>query len=323
VILLCTLLPQADASNIVETRPGYHSNLRDADLYLLNPFDFSTKQLTGYKGPQDFDGFPTVFGDLIAYNSFPQHVSADTLDIYIHRLSDPPDQEPLNMTRNKYCDCAPAWSPDGRYFAFHGSQGNGTEEWQGLHVWNWVEDEERAYLLHDTAFRPTWSPDGQQIAYARATPGDMSVWRVERSTLNTVEVVQHADWPDWAPNGQAIVVSGSADHEIYAVDLNGGAPVRLTDGLGEEIDPEYSPDGTRVAFTSYRDGNAEIYVMAADGSGEQRLTNNSGFDGYPTWTENGLIVYSSERGVSPKSTSRVRVADYDDRTFRALATCRE
>ena len=41
-------------------------------------------------------------------------------------------------------------------------------------------------------------------------------------------------------------------------------------------DPSWSPDGTKIAFDSYRDGNIEIYVMNADGSNQTRLTNNPG-----------------------------------------------
>lgn len=43
-------------------------------------------------------------------------------------------------------------------------------------------------------------------------------------------------------------------------------------------------DGTRIAFASNKDGDYEIYVMNADGSGVVALTNNSGFDGWPAWS---------------------------------------
>ena len=46
----------------------------------------------------------------------------------------------------------------------------------------------------------------------------------------------------------------------------------------------WSPDGARIAFVSRRDGNYEIYVMNADGSGQTRLTNNSAWDLHPAWS---------------------------------------
>ena len=56
---------------------------------------------------------------------------------------------------------------------------------------------------------------------------------------------------------------------------------QLTDNNALDSNPAWSPDGRRVAFQSDRDGNIEIYVMNADGSGQTRLTNNSASDGSP------------------------------------------
>ncbi len=47
--------------------------------------------------------------------------------------------------------------------------------------------------------------------------------------------------------------------------------------------PAWSPDGTRIAFKSDRDGNDEIYVMNADGTGQTNLTSNAAVDYSPDW----------------------------------------
>ena len=47
--------------------------------------------------------------------------------------------------------------------------------------------------------------------------------------------------------------------------------------------PSWSPDGGRIAFSSARDGNSEIYVMNADGSGQTRLTDDPENDREPSW----------------------------------------
>ena len=44
------------------------------------------------------------------------------------------------------------------------------------------------------------------------------------------------------------------------------------------------PDGSRIAFDSDRDGNGDIYVMKADGSGQINLTNNPALDAHPAWS---------------------------------------
>jgi TolB protein len=58
----------------------------------------------------------------------------------------------------------------------------------------------------------------------------------------------------------------------------------------------FSPDGRKVAFTSLGDGNREIYVMNADGSGLFRLTRNKAEDTYPTFSADGRgVIFSSNR----------------------------
>ena len=52
------------------------------------------------------------------------------------------------------------------------------------------------------------------------------------------------------------------------------AKTRLTNDRADDSHPAWSPDGSRIAFTSGRHGNSEIYVMDADGSNQTRLTNN-------------------------------------------------
>ena len=59
-----------------------------------------------------------------------------------------------------------------------------------------------------------------------------------------------------------------------------------TKGVGTNYIPVFSPDGTRIAFMSGRDGNPEIYVMNVDGSNLRRLTNHPAGDGTPTWSPN-------------------------------------
>jgi TolB protein len=60
--------------------------------------------------------------------------------------------------------------------------------------------------------------------------------------------------------------------------------------------PAWSPDGQQIAFYSERDGRGDIYVMNADGSGEQRLTDTAADEGYPSWSPDGrTITFDSDR----------------------------
>ena len=55
------------------------------------------------------------------------------------------------------------------------------------------------------------------------------------------------------------------------------------------------PDGTKIAFTSERDGNFEIYIMNADGSAQTRLTADPATDWAPTWQPSDRISFASDR----------------------------
>jgi TolB protein len=57
----------------------------------------------------------------------------------------------------------------------------------------------------------------------------------------------------------------------------------LTDNPAWDGKPAWSPDGTKIAFVSDRDGNGDIYVMNADGSNVIRLT-NEGYNFEPSWS---------------------------------------
>jgi len=64
----------------------------------------------------------------------------------------------------------------------------------------------------------------------------------------------------------------------------------------DDCSPFWSPDGTRIAFDSDRDGNCEIYTMTADGSSQTRLTNNSAEDTNPRFSPDGIrIAFHSNR----------------------------
>ena len=72
------------------------------------------------------------------------------------------------------------------------------------------------------------------------------------------------------------------------MNADGSDQTRLTDSAGWEVDPSWSPDGSRIAFSSDRDVNSQIYVMNADGSDQTRFTNNDRWEGTPSWSPIGV-----------------------------------
>jgi Tol biopolymer transport system component len=94
----------------------------------------------------------------------------------------------------------------------------------------------------------------------------------------------------------AFVSTRDGDYAIFEMNADGGAERRLTgsdpdtsspQGLFFQVEPAWSPDGTRIAFASRRGGAFDIYVMNADGTGTRRLTSTKESDSHPTWSSDG------------------------------------
>ena len=78
--------------------------------------------------------------------------------------------------------------------------------------------------------------------------------------------------------------------DLWTVSRTGGEAIRLTTGVGAEIDPYFSPDGRLLAFTGEYDGNIDVYVVPASGGVPRRLTYHPGVDRAAGWTPDGKQV---------------------------------
>ena len=118
-------------------------------------------------------------------------------------------------------------------------------------------------------------------------------------SLTTITDNSFADGnPSLSPDGRRVAFESGRDgnFEIYAMDVDGGNPVRLTTHPASDRDPAWAPDGSRIAFATARDGDFEIYVMDADGANPTRITHHPGTDSAPAWSPDGnRLAFNSDR----------------------------
>jgi Tol biopolymer transport system component len=80
------------------------------------------------------------------------------------------------------------------------------------------------------------------------------------------------------------------------MDSDGGNRRQLTTHTADDGFPAWSPDGRKIAFTSDRTGNFDIWVMDSDGGNQSQLTTHSADDGFPAWSPDGRkIAFESDR----------------------------
>lgn len=105
-------------------------------------------------------------------------------------------------------------------------------------------------------------------------------------------------------------VSGNLD--IYAIDIDGGEQINLTNYQAWDDSPDWSPDGKHIVFMSERNGDGEIYVMNADGSEQINLSNHPGYDSNPVWSPTGdRIAFVSTRDNNDQDNGEIYVMNSD------------
>ncbi|HXI92697.1 MAG TPA: S41 family peptidase [Blastocatellia bacterium] len=181
-------------------------------------------------------------------------------------------------------DSWPMWSTDGFIYFVSDREGNGL-----TNIWRVPEaggkaDRVTSFKAGDVRF-PAISADGKVIVFEH----DFGVWKLDVASRkaspikldiaaetqeNLAEVRDfnsQADDYDVAPSGRRIAFS--IHGEIFTAPTEEGDLRQITDSPARDKEPLYSPDGKSIAFISDRSGREEIYITAADGTGEpQKIT---------------------------------------------------
>jgi len=181
---------------------------------------------------------------------------------------------------------------------------------------------------------PRWSPDGTRVAFMSTRSGVEQLYVMNANGSGVVQLTHSPGFKsgvDWSPDGTRIAYASSeagitgplgiihAPGDIYVARSDGQAARRLTSGGGLNVDPEWSPDGTSIAFFSDRGGPGEIWVMAADGSQVRRLTDGPSLNASPSWSpDSKRIAFHSERDFPGGYESAIYLMNADGTGQRRL-----
>lgn len=152
---------------------------------------------------------------------------------------------------------------------------------------------------------PTPTPGSAQGASA-ATAAKPAKWDVNAppgATIRQVSInVDEGSWIDLdvSPDGKTVAFNLLGD--IYVMPIAGGTPTRIAEGLAWEVQPRFSPDGRRIAFTSDRGGGDNIWLMNADGSDKRQVTKEDfRLLNQPTWSPDGRFIAAKKHFTTGRS----------------------
>ena len=263
---------------------AFHSDRSGSyDIYVLDARSGEVRQLTDDPA-EDVNADWSPAGTALAFQSDRD----GNREIYVmdrdggnvRRLTDHPDD-----------DLKPVWSPDGQKLLFESARDGNPEIY--------VMDRNGGNVVRLTDnpgndWAPVWSPDGRQIAFI--SNRDTQQARYEIYVMDAgggnVRLLTNLDFdnrsPDWSPDGRQIAfVSNRTDDnwDVWVMSAEGEEADlrRLTTSPGRDWNPAWSPDGRWIAFESNREGDYELYRMAADGSAQERLNQDSADDRRSRW----------------------------------------
>lgn len=179
------------------------------------------------------------------------------------------------------------------------------------------------------AMSPTWAPDGRRFAYMEFAAGAGRLYvqglgNGERQLVSpTAQSLNFT--PAFSPDGRTLAYARANEEltQVFAYNLAENCCLqRLTAGrFSDNLSPTFSPDGRRIAFVSDRPGSAQIYVMSADGTGQELFApfdyGVTGSSNAPEWSPDGLnLAFHREIAGNPQ----VFVMDVATRSVRQLTS---
>lgn len=221
-----------------------------------------------------------------------------------------------------------AWSADGKSIVFQSAESSAKSA-DDPEVFTYdLESKQLTRITNSIGFDgdAAFSPDGKEIVFASARDGDYEIYIMDSTGGNVRRMTEnsaHDSFPRFTTDGTGITFTSNLNGEttdIYFLKTTGGKPVRLTDWNSNELSRAgTSPDGTKIAFNSDKDGNDEIYTMDFEPDRvDQFLSENERLLQTPSFSRDGKsLVYSSEK---PDKTGELRILDIESKNSRLIVS---
>ena len=200
-------------------------------------------------------------GAQIAYTSFMR----ENPDLYVSAGS----ARPKKLSAQRGMNTGAAWSPDGSKIALTLSKDGNPE----IYIINANDGSIIKRITNDKAIdtSPAWSPDGSTLAFVSDRNGGPQIFVVPASGGAAKQVSFNGSYnttPAWSPKaGKHVIAYTTRDggaYDIVTLDLDTSATTRITQNMGQNEEPSFSPNGRAIAFARQGQG---IFIANADGTG--------------------------------------------------------
>lgn len=223
-------------------------------------------------------------------------ISVSVLGFYLWTRVTPvtlPEREPLRLTNDPTTENHPRWTKDGRIRFLR----TGVDKRTELLIMN-ADGTNKTQIKELGNFNQGyWSPDETKVIFLKRD--DKTIYLANADSSSEIVLPFTGGSFDWSPDGKRIVYQNrinADDSDIFVYTLETGKSEDVSNNPAFDADPSFSPDGDQIAFASLRDGNAEIYLMNADGTNVRRLTDHPAWESHPVFSPDGTqIAFNADR----------------------------
>lgn len=232
---------------------------------------------------------------------------------------DPEGGEPLRLTDGPAENRKPAWFPDGRALAFESTRSGPVSVWKVSRLGG------SANLLVENGAMPAVSPDGTRIAFSRPDPTGLTrIWVASLADPSSAERLTGDDGGEFdhidpAWSPDGTLLCYSAFRDLWLVPASGGKARKLTHDGKADREPAFSPDGSSVLFSSRRSNPVSIWRVALEGGAPERILPGTGTAVHPSPSRDGRRLVFS----AAVNHWTVIVADRKTGTLSRIASSRD